>query len=78
MVEITIKEEIIIKTHSKDLINFLKDTLWVHNPEYLNKVKRKAWIGKTPKKLLMYKQDQNNYIVPYGFKDSLFAFLSEK
>ncbi|HKL95027.1 MAG TPA: DEAD/DEAH box helicase family protein [Haploplasma sp.] len=25
----------------------------------------------------MYKQDQNNYIVPYGFKDSLFAFLRE-
>lgn len=25
----------------------------------------------------MYKQDQNNYIVPYGFKDTLLAFLIE-
>ena len=49
----------------------------MHNPEYLNKVKRKAWIGKTPKTLAMYKQDGDTYIAPYGFKDTLLAFLIE-
>lgn len=51
--------------------------MWVHNPEYLSKIKRKVRIWNTPKKILLYTQDQDTYIAPFGFKDTLIAFLRD-
>ena len=78
MVKIIVDQAVLIENPSTEIITFVKDMLSIDNPEYLTKIRLKMFIGRTPRKLYLYEVDQLNYKVPYGFKDTLIAFLDEK
>lgn len=78
MVKIIIGQVVVIENPNKETITYLKDTLSVDNPDYIAKIRMKRFIGKTPRYLTLYEVDQKNYILPYGFKSLLLAFLDEK
>ncbi len=43
----------------------------VDNPEYKSKMRMGKWIGNTPKKIRLWRQDGDTYIIPFGCLDNL-------
>ena len=76
MTTVKVANKIIVNNIPKDLKDFIKEELYVDNPEYINRVKLKKWIGNTPKHILLYETDKERIILPYGFIDRLERFLS--
>lgn len=75
MTTVKVANKIIVNNIPKDLKDFIKEELYVDNPEYINRVKLKKWIGNTPKHILLYETDKERIILPYGFIDRLERFL---
>jgi len=75
MTKVKVANKIIVNNIPKDLKDFIKEELYVDNPEYINRVKLKKWIGNTPKHILLYETDKERVILPYGFIDRLERFF---
>lgn len=51
--------------------------LWVNNPDYIKKIRLKLWLGNTPKRYSLYEINEQDLIIPYGMRDTLFRLLKE-
>ena len=51
--EVTISNEIIVKHSTEELIEWARKNLIFENPEYIDKVRRGLWTGKTDRYLAM-------------------------
>ena len=75
--ELIVSNEITIIEPTKDVRQWVYDKIKVPNPEYANKVKLGLLVWNTPKELKIYRQSGNNLIIPYGVKNSLYAYLAD-
>lgn len=75
--EILIDNEITIIQPRKEILDWCKENLVFVNPEYVSKLKMHLYVGQTPKKLILFKTDGSNLIVPYGVLPKLKMFIRE-
>ena len=69
--EVRVSNQITIKNPSDIVKQWVKDNLVLDNPEYHKKVRMGLWVGNTPKKIYLYYTDDNEIIIPYGYKDRI-------
>lgn len=78
MVKVIIGEELILEALPQELIQDLRDLLWIENEDYIKKIRLKLWLGKTPRRLNLYVRDKDTLIIPYGAKNIALNLLKEK
>ena len=61
-----VSKDITVKEYDSSLLDYCNEQLTVDNPEYIQKEKLGKWIGRTPKKLYMYKQVGSDLVLPFG------------
>ena len=75
--EVTISNEIIVKHPTEELIEWARKNLIFENPEYITKVRRGLWTGKTDRYLAMYKVVSGNLVLPCGVGKQIRPFLKD-
>ena len=73
--EVTISNEIIVKYPTEELIEWARKNLIFENPEYIDKVRRGLWTGKTDRYLAMYKVVSDALVLPCGVGKQIRPFL---
>ncbi len=61
-----VSSDIRVSGYGLDLLQYCSENLTVDNPDYIKKEKLGKWLGRTPKKLYMYKQIGNELVLPFG------------
>lgn len=64
--EIKFSNEITINGSTPEILAWCKKELVIDNPEYAKKERMGLWVGKTPRKLYLYKINGNAVILPVG------------
>ena len=62
--------EITLYEPTPEVIAWCRQNLWVENPEYTAKVRMNRWIGKTPRRLILYKKVDGNLVLPAGLRST--------
>ena len=64
--QVTISNNIRIKSPSTEIISWCQAHLKLSNPEYAKKARMGFWLGNTPKHLYLYEIHGDEIILPYG------------
>ena len=64
--QVTISNNIRIQNPTSEIIEWCKSNLVLDNPDYAKKIRMGFWVGNTPKKLYLYEEHGDTYILPYG------------
>lgn len=64
--KLTVDNKLRITDPIPEFINWCKKNLILPNPEYKKKVQMNLWTGNTPKELVLYERDGNDFLLPYG------------
>lgn len=75
--EVTISNEIIVKHPAEELIEWARKNLIFENPEYISRVRRGLWTGKTDRYLAMYKVVSDALVLPCGVGKQIRPFLKD-
>ena len=62
--------EITLYEPTPETILWCRQNLWVENPEYTAKARTNRWIGKTPRRLILYKKVDGNLVLPAGLRST--------
>ena len=62
---------------TSELLQYAKDNLEIDNPDYIQKQKMNLYIGKTPKKLSLYKINMNEIILPFGCIKAIYPLIKD-
>lgn len=75
--QIIVGSEIRVKGAGKPLQDWCRENLVIPNPEYVNRVRRGLWTGKTPKYLWLYWVDGSDLMLPTGTGKQIRRFMSQ-
>ncbi len=64
--DIKISNRIYVREPTDELLAWCRSHLRLRNPEYIKKKRMGFWLGNTPKFLVLYEQDGDQLILPYG------------
>ena len=59
-----------------EILNWCKSTLILDNPEYEKKLRMGLWLGKTPKKIYLYEENQDSLVLPFGAATEMCKYYS--
>ncbi len=74
--ELTIGSEIRIKEAGKELRDWCTENLVLSNPEYIDRMRRGLWTGRTPQYLHLYRVEGEELVLPVGTGKDIRQFLS--
>lgn len=75
MIDVILNEEITVKNLPQNTKRSIKKLLTIPNPDYIKKIRMKLWLGNTPHELSVFKENEQDLILPYGFQDELINIL---
>jgi superfamily II DNA or RNA helicase len=73
--QVTISNNIKVQNPTPELIEWCKTNLTIDNPDYAKKVRMGFWVGNTPKKLYLYEEHGDAWILPYGTLKEISSML---
>lgn len=73
--KLTISNELILEQPGRALLDWVRHTLVLENPEFKNRRRRGLWTGRTPQYLYLYRVDGSCLILPCGVGKHIAGFL---
>lgn len=64
--------------NDKNLLNWCERNLTIDNPEYMNKLRMKLWLGNTPQKLNLFEVIGDKIRLPYGLLYKIYPVINGK
>lgn len=74
--KLTISNELILEQPGRALLDWVRHTLVLENPEFKNRRRRGLWTGRTPQYLYLYRVDGSCLILPCGVGKHIAGFLA--
>lgn len=75
MMNITISNEIKVKNPTPELLEWVRKSLNIPNPEYAKKLRMGLWIGNTPAQISLYRVDGDVIYLPCGAGKQIRRYL---
>lgn len=75
--KVTVGSQIRIENPTKEVIQYCKSELELTNPDYVKKSRMGFWTGNTPRTLVLYQQDGNSLVLPYGCLRAILPMIQD-
>ncbi len=73
--KVTVGSEITVTEPGEDLRAWCREELELENPEYEKRRRRGLWLGRTPRRIALYREDGNALVLPTGTGREIRPFI---